>query len=125
MGWLTASEAICTGVARNKTLKMAYSVTGTSGTTTTYHVYETTTETTDEYRGLTEEAAKAIANADANNTDTRTFTDITLGVTKFIGLIVGGTKKTASASRANEANGWHAVVRTVETKTTCPEANVN
>ena len=116
MAWLssiTEASTVLLSKDVDKSLKMKM----TSGGVTKY-LYETTTTTVTEYRGLSEDCATAAAVSDTYNADTRSYSDWQPFTINFIGVRISGTKKTAKAARANEASGWRLTVTEVSVSST-------
>jgi hypothetical protein len=111
MSWKSAIDSACT-VLLSKDTDKVLKLKVTSGATTRY-LYEITTTTVTEYRGLTESCANINAVSDAYNSDTRTYSDWQPFTVNFVGIRISGTKKTAKASRVNEAGGWRMTVTEV------------
>lgn len=120
MAWLsTLPTAISTSVGSVKTLMKSYTAwVNPTGYLPTAYLYETVDTERVEYRGLTETLAKASARSATFNSDSRTYSDWTVGTTTFRGIRISGTKITAEATRANEARGWTLVVTTTITTST-------
>lgn len=116
MAWATSiasADVVETELSTDKQKKMQL----TSGAVTKYLFEKTVTKIT-EYRSMTREAAESAAVSDTYNSDSRTFTNWTPFSITYIGVIVNGAKKTASARRTNDADAWTVTVREVSVTTT-------
>lgn len=112
MGWLTSlPTAVVLDRRTETTQKFRVTYLGSVA-----NLLERTVIVTTEYRGLTE--ALAVASVDGFTSDSRTYSDWQpFTVIIYRGIIVTGTKVTASARRQNEARGWRLTVTTVTTTT--------
>jgi len=114
MGWLTYSSGngLVTDISTDKAMRQKV----TSGRNTKT-LYIKTVTTVTEWRSLTQAAAEAQAVHSDHNSDTRAYTDWTPfeGGETFVGVREDGTKKTAQATRQNEAGAYKLVVRSVVT----------
>jgi len=112
MAWKSTIDTACT-VQISKDCDKVLKLKVTSGATTKY-LYEITTTTVTEYRALTEACANAAAVSGTYNSDSRAYSDWQPFTVNFVGIRISGTKKTAKASRSNEARGWRMTVTQVD-----------
>lgn len=111
MAWKSTIDTACTVLVSKDTDKVL-KLKVTSGATTKY-LYEITTTTVTEYRALTESCANTAAVSATYNSDSRAYSDWQPFTVNFVGIRISGTKKTAKASRVNEARGWRMTVTEV------------
>ncbi len=119
MGWISnKADARFKGIPLQKGGDKVEKMRITSNGTTKY-LFERQIVIVTEYRGLTETLAMQLAEDSAYNSDSRTFGSWTPFSITYVGVVINGNKKAASARRVNEAAGWTlTVTETITTTTT-------
>ena len=112
MAWLSViTDASTVNTTKSVDISLVQAITSEG---VTKRLYQKTVTTVTEYRGLSRAAATTAAESPNYNADNRVYSNWTPFISTFVNIKMSGIKKTATASRANEADGWRLTVTQVD-----------